>query len=820
MGEPMNTQHKGMILAMWVPCVVFAHLLAAFFLLRTFAILYPKAWADFTRKFLRRKQGKQLSPSSASRNVVLDLGEVQRKQKGKSQDVGLVRHYTQHRKLLHLEWKDLGCRYSTDQGPKVVLKSVTGYVDPGEMIALMGPSGAGKSTLMDILAGRKSVGHLTGEVLVNGAPQDKKRFTRQTAYIPQEDNFLPTMSVAETCTYYASLVLPSSVSKAGRAERISQVLAALGLSQTTHTLVGGYLPGGLPLRGLSGGERKRLSIATGIMSTPSIVFLDEPTSGLDSFAALKVMGHLRTISHMGGPSIVASIHQPRAAIWAMFDKALLLSLGRLMFFGPRDQVVPWFKNLGYNYDPAMHGVPSDWIMDLVNINFDRPEAYYGRMFNTKAELDAASEQFIAYYSQELAAGQGKGWSRQGSHRSPLTEVQEGEEHGGDVVNSRAGGGARDQRKQQQQVGKNREVDMRDLEAGRFTPDQVDRFYDAVEQVDAAQQQRQQQLSPSAAGRHSRRAEAGPEMASWFGQLRVLFWREILAITRNPADVAGRMLIFTWISIFLGLIYFDLGNNIADLRSRMNVLFIQPVIFLLLPYVYMSLYTSDKQYFIADVSAKLYSPSAYYVAKQLAILPFAILNVLVFSYTLYGMAGLRYNVMAAVGNGILSTLLYLIAAQVLSFAAIVAPNQDIAFMLAIGWTAVNLLMSNFLVRYVDMRHHWLSYLRYLSAMGYTFAGLLQLEFSGLTVSCAGGLAPGVVKILPKFLPTVANLKLPFVTNQLKNPGADCSIDLSLVVQYFQVTYPFWLVVTILVGYWLVTHLLTFAGLLYLAKKERR
>jgi ABC-type uncharacterized transport system ATPase subunit len=66
-----------------------------------------------------------------------------------------------------------------------VLQSVTGYVDPGEMLALMGPSGAGKSTLMDILAGRKSVGHLTGEVLVNGAPQHKKTFTRQTAYIPQ-----------------------------------------------------------------------------------------------------------------------------------------------------------------------------------------------------------------------------------------------------------------------------------------------------------------------------------------------------------------------------------------------------------------------------------------------------------------------------------------------------------------------------------------------------------------------------------------------------------------------------------------------------------
>jgi hypothetical protein len=279
------------------------------------------------------------------------------------------------------------------------------------------------------------------------------------------------------------------------------------------------------------------------------------------------------------------------------------------------------------------------------------------MFNTKSELDAASDQFLAYYAQQAASGRGRSWSKQGALRSPLSEVQEGQEEL-DVVR-----GARDQQRgqQQQQAGmhKGREVELRDVEAGRFTPDQVERFYDAVEQVESGQRRQQ---AAAAAGRSSRR-EKGPEMASWFGQLRVLFWRELLAITRNPADVAGRMLIFTWISIFLGLIYFDLGNNIADLRSRMNVLFIQPVIFLLLPYVYMSLYTSDKQYFIADVSAKLYSPSAYYVAKQLAILPFAILNVLVFSYTLYGMAGLRYDAMAMVGNGLLSVLLYLIAAQV-------------------------------------------------------------------------------------------------------------------------------------------------------------
>jgi ABC-type multidrug transport system ATPase subunit len=83
--------------------------------------------------------------------------------------------------------------------------------------------------------------------------------------------------------------------------------------------VGGTLPGGIILRGLSGGERKRLSIATGIMSTPCIVFLDEPTSGLDSFAALSVMSYMRGMAQAGGQTVISSIHQPRSAIWALFD---------------------------------------------------------------------------------------------------------------------------------------------------------------------------------------------------------------------------------------------------------------------------------------------------------------------------------------------------------------------------------------------------------------------------------------------------------------------------------------------------------------------
>jgi ABC-type sulfate/molybdate transport systems ATPase subunit len=128
------------------------------------------------------------------------------------------------------------------------------------------------------------------------------------------------MTVNETMNFYADIILPKTFDKPERRARVDEVLSAMGLKHKAKTMVGGTLPGGLMLRGLSGGERKRLSIAAGILAAPSIVFLDEPTSGLDSFAALTVMGHLKRMARDNGHVVIASIHQPRSAIWSMFDR--------------------------------------------------------------------------------------------------------------------------------------------------------------------------------------------------------------------------------------------------------------------------------------------------------------------------------------------------------------------------------------------------------------------------------------------------------------------------------------------------------------------
>lgn len=99
--------------------------------------------------------------------------------------------------------------------------------------------------------------------------------------------------------------------------------------------VGGCLPGGISVQGVSGGECKRLGIATGIIGTPSIIFLDEPTTGLDSFAALKVMKHMRALADEGH-TVIVTIHQPRAAIWQLFDKVRSQRMADVVYVGAFD----------------------------------------------------------------------------------------------------------------------------------------------------------------------------------------------------------------------------------------------------------------------------------------------------------------------------------------------------------------------------------------------------------------------------------------------------------------------------------------------------
>ncbi|KAG0658490.1 hypothetical protein C6P46_005733 [Rhodotorula mucilaginosa] len=253
---------------------------------------------------------------------------------------------------------------------KVILEDVSAQFPAGQVSVIMGPSGAGKSSLLQMLAGRLSSGATSafsssGSITLNGQEFDSS-LASLVAFVEQEDSHhLPALTVRETVRYAARLRLKDR-SKRECDERAEEVLLLLGLSTCADTLVGGPL-----VKGISGGEKRRLSLAVQLLSDPAVLYADEPTSGLDAFTAQNVMQTLRDLAS-DGRTIVVSIHQPRSDIWQMFDNALLLVKGgRTAYSGPANAILPFFAKVGKECPP--HFNPADFVIDAVSVDYHSVE---------------------------------------------------------------------------------------------------------------------------------------------------------------------------------------------------------------------------------------------------------------------------------------------------------------------------------------------------------------------------------------------------------------------------------------------------------------
>ncbi|KAI9124429.1 hypothetical protein K1719_004351 [Acacia pycnantha] len=243
---------------------------------------------------------------------------------------------------------------------KIILNGVTGMVSPGEILAVLGPSGSGKSTLLNALAGRLGQGQgLTGTILANGCKLSKP-VLRRTGFVTQDDVLYPHLTVRETLIFCSLLRLPRTLSKAEKISVCDSVIAELGLVKCENTIIGNAY-----IRGVSGGERKRVSIGHEMLMNPSLLILDEPTSGLDSTAAHRLMTTLTTVvAQQKGKTVVASIHQPSSRVFQMFDKILVLSEGQCLYFGKGSEAMSYFETLGFK--PSFPMNPADFLLDLAN----------------------------------------------------------------------------------------------------------------------------------------------------------------------------------------------------------------------------------------------------------------------------------------------------------------------------------------------------------------------------------------------------------------------------------------------------------------------
>ncbi|CAM6051563.1 unnamed protein product [Sphagnum compactum] len=210
-----------------------------------------------------------------------------------------------------------------------VLKQITCQARAGEILAVAGPSGAGKSTLLEVLAGRIQPSSPASSILVNGSPMDMQRFRRISGYVMQDDALFPMLTVEETLLYSARLRLRSTVPLVEKRARVEALMTELGLTHVAKTRIGNE-----SVRGVSGGERRRVSIGVDVIHDPAVLILDEPTSGLDSAGALQVVAMLRNMAVSQQRTIILTIHQPGYRILQLVHSVLLLSHGLVVYHGP------------------------------------------------------------------------------------------------------------------------------------------------------------------------------------------------------------------------------------------------------------------------------------------------------------------------------------------------------------------------------------------------------------------------------------------------------------------------------------------------------
>ncbi|CAG2054568.1 unnamed protein product [Timema podura] len=242
--------------------------------------------------------------------------------------------------------KEWGGRFD-DEGRKKILHEICGRFVPSQLIAIMGPSGAGKSTLLDILSGYRISG-VTGVVGVDGVERELDEFRRLSCYITQDDRLEPLLTVQESMRVAADLKLGVHVTTQEKLAIIEEILSTLGLLAARKTRASM----------LSGGQKKRLSIALELVNNPMVMFLDEPTTGLDSSSCSQCLRLLKMLARQGR-TIVCTIHQPSASLFQQFDHVYVLSQGRCLYQGSTDQLVPYLS--GVNLPCPLYHNPADYV---------------------------------------------------------------------------------------------------------------------------------------------------------------------------------------------------------------------------------------------------------------------------------------------------------------------------------------------------------------------------------------------------------------------------------------------------------------------------
>ncbi|XP_065690876.1 ATP-binding cassette sub-family G member 5 [Patagioenas fasciata] len=255
-------------------------------------------------------------------------------------------------------WWNLSLYYK--KWTRQILKDVSFHIESGQIMGILGNSGSGKTTLLDAISGRLGQkDNFFGEVYVNGHQLKKEQFRDCVSYVPQSDTLLGFLTIQESLTYTALLTL-QKCSNDFIKKKVDAVMAELSLSHIADKIIGSRI-----FAGISGGEKRRVSIAAQLLQDPKVMLLDEPTTGLDSLTANQIVSLLSELAHRGR-IVIITIHQPRSELFRLFDKIAIMSFGEMVFCGNPMEMITFFSDCGYSCPEQSN--PFDFYVDLTSVD--------------------------------------------------------------------------------------------------------------------------------------------------------------------------------------------------------------------------------------------------------------------------------------------------------------------------------------------------------------------------------------------------------------------------------------------------------------------
>ncbi|OAQ66072.1 ABC transporter [Pochonia chlamydosporia 170] len=472
---------------------------------------------------------------------------------------------------------------------KTILNPVSTTFQAGVLNVIMGPSGSGKTSLLNAMALRlrNSVGtkyRPSGKLTFNGAVPSDSVIRSVCSYVCQDDDaLLPSLTVRETLRFAAGLRLPSFMSTEEKYRRAEDVLMKMGLKDCANNLIGSDM-----IKGISGGEKRRVSIAVQVLTDPRILLLDEPTSGLDAFTASSIMEVLEGLANEGR-TLILTIHQARSDLFKHFGNVLLLARGGLpVYAGAAKHMLGYFVRHGY--DCPQHTNPADFALDMITIDLQQDDR--------EAESRARVQKLIEHW------GNGGPDELDNTADRRLSEIQEADEVGEKSSDPCAADTNIEQEKYQ--------------EKGILVAEQSKASTPPRRSFNKAKVS-----TPAELGALVRKR------ASLFTALPLLLQRAIINTRRQPQLIMARTMQVVGLAAVFTLFFAPVGNDYYAIQNRMG--FVQQIgaFYFVGMLQNVAVYPNERDVFYREDDDGVYSVEAFLASYTLIEVPFEILSCLVF-----------------------------------------------------------------------------------------------------------------------------------------------------------------------------------------------